>query len=71
MLGSTSIDSGCCSDARAFVVAGCACSADVVTLVDSLRILPAGTDTPMAISGVVSGRGGGDARAAAAEVSLF
>lgn len=51
MLNGQTIPDGCCSDGRAFITAGCACSADVVTLVDSLRILPAGTDTAMAISG--------------------
>lgn len=42
------------SDARVFVTSGCACSPDVPDLLMSLRVLPAGTDPAMSVSGIVN-----------------
>ena len=49
-----SISDACCRDARAFVTSGCACSQDVVDLLAGLRVLPAGADPALAVSGIVN-----------------
>lgn len=43
----------CCTDARAFVDTGCACSPDVQDLLVGLRVLPAGADPVATINGLV------------------
>ena len=43
----------CCTDARAFVDTGCACSPDVQDLLVGLRVLPAGADPVATINGIV------------------
>lgn len=48
------ISDACCRDARAFVTSGCACSQDVVDLLSGLRVLPAGADPALAVSGIVN-----------------
>lgn len=47
------LSSDCCAKARAFVTAGCACSQDVVDLLGGLRVLPAGDDPTLALSGII------------------
>ena len=51
-LGLTLSDT-CCTDARAFVDTGCACSPDVQDLLVGLRVLPAGADPVATINGIV------------------
>ena len=52
-LGLTLSDT-CCTDARAFVDTGCACSPDVQDLLVGLRVLPAGADPVATINGIVN-----------------
>ena len=49
-----SLSDTCCSDARAFVDTGCACSPDVQDLLVGLRVLPAGADPVATINGIVN-----------------
>ena len=50
----TDLSDACCRDARAFVTSGCACAPEVADLLTGLRVLPAGTDAAMALSGIVN-----------------
>ena len=49
-----SVPSSLLSDARVFVTSGCACSPDVPDLLTSLRVLPAGADASLSVSGIVN-----------------
>jgi hypothetical protein len=48
------LSSDCCDKAKSFVTSGCACSKDVVDLLGGLRVLPAGDDPALALSGIIN-----------------